>query len=245
MVQREFFICTGDLIPEDNELRSPEFPLGETKGDWKTTTVIGPAKVIVKLEGCVDYTYNDARAVRDLAAREAQETAQIWLSVIGFMKGASYSTRISTIEDSAGCIRKLGPRPSFGSDGEDLGIEKTKENTRRIIQLSISNEHFRHALYDYVTALNFTPYSPFFLYRSLEALHQHYGGWDGMHQSLGTSESEIIRLTKTHADVIRHGKSLDEQQLQDAYLGHLEASKYVRDTLLAFLFKNSRSDLDS
>ena len=241
MKQREVFICTGDLIPNDNNLGMPETTLRSRTDAEVITAEIRCSKVFIKIEGEVDYSQDDPRIVRDLVVREAQYNAQIWLSVIGFVEGASYSTRISTIEDSTGCIRELGPKPTFGSDQESLGIENAIESAGIVAKLSIENEHFRIALYDYVTALNFTQDSPFFLYRALEALFQHYGDWDKMNKSLGTSESETGQLIKPYADKIRHGKSLNENQLKDTYLNHYCASKYVRDALRAFIRTNHES----
>ena len=234
-MQRERFICTGDLIPNDNELGMHEAPLRERQGDWIITTTIRCSKVLVKLEGPVDYTKIDPREMRDFVAREAQYTAQMWLAVIGFVEGASYSTRISTIEDSTGCIRKLGPKPWFGSHGEDLGIENAKKIAKIVTALSIKNDYFRSALHDYVTALNFTVDAPFFLYRTLETLSKHYGGWDKMHQSLGTNKRAIDALLTPYANKIRHGKALNEQMLLNSYLEHYDALKYVRQALLDFL----------
>jgi len=243
MIQREIFICIGDLIPEDDELgiTSPK----TKQDDWTITTAIQCSKVLVTLEGSVDYTDIDPRMVRDLAVRQAQYTAHMWLSVIGFVEGASYSTRISTIEDSTGCIRELGPKPRFWPDGEDLGIENAQAFAGATAAL-FTNDHFRRALYDYVTALNFIPDSPFFLYRALDTLRKHFADdWDKMNQSLGTEKSKTEELLKLHADQIRHGELLDQQQLFDAYRGHYKASKYVRNALLTFLLKNSESALSS
>ena len=242
MVRRETFMCIGDLIPEDNELGMSGTPLKSEQDDWITSTEIRCSKVLVKLQGPVD-TDIDPRVARDLVVRQAQNTAQMWLSVIGFVEGASYSTRILTIEDSTSCIRELGPKPWFGSDGKDLGIEDAKELFRTAAAL-FTNEYFRRALYDYVTALNFTLDSPFLLYRALETLSQHYGGWDKMNQSLETEESKTRALLKSDADQIRHGESLDQQKLFDAYRGHYDALKYVRNALLTFLLKNSESDVN-
>ena len=244
MVQRETFICIGDLIPEDNELEMPETRLGSKQDNWIITTEIQCSKVLVKLEAPVTHTDIDPRAVRDLAVRQAQYTAQTWLSVIGFVEGASYSTRISTIEDSTGCIRELGPKPRFGSDGKDLGIENAKEFFGAAAVLS-TNQYFRGALHDYVTALNFTLDSPFYLYRALDTLRKHFDNdWVKMNQSLGTNKSKTDALLTTYANEIRHGKSLDQQKLFDAYLGHYDALKYVRNTLLTFLVENSKSDFN-
>ena len=243
MIQRETFTCIGTLIPEDDELVMSEIGLESKQDDSITTTAIQCSKVFVKLETPFDHTDIDPRMVRDLAVRHAQHTAQMWLSVIGFVEGASYSTRISTIEDSAGCIRELGPKPRIGSDGKDLGIENAKEVFGAAAALLSTNEYFRRALYDYVTALNFTLDSPIFLYRALETLSRHYGGWDKMNQSLGTKKSKTKALLKPHADKIRHGDSLDQQKLSNAYLGHYDALKYVRRALPVFLSKNSESDL--
>ncbi len=253
IMQRERFICTGDLIPNDYGLGMREAPLKERQGDWIVTTTIRCSKVLVELEGPVDYTDIDPRAMRDLVAREAQESAQRSLSVIGFVEGASYSTRISTIEDSTGCIRKLGPKPGFGFHGEDLGFENAKEIAKIVRELSITNENFQGALHDYVTALNFTPDASFYLYRALETLSHHFSddcekknsarAWTKMHESLGTRESEI-KVIKAYADEIRHGKSPDQQKLFNSYLEHHSMLKYVRDALLAFIIKNSKSDLN-
>ena len=212
MAQRETFVCIGDLIPEDHELGMPETPLRSRHDEWITTTAIRCSKVFIKLEIPGDYTEIDPRALRDLVVREAQHTAQMWLSVIGFVEGATYLTRISTIEDSAGCIRELGPKPRFGFLGEDLEIENAKEFAGPAAALSITNIHFRGALHDYVTALNFTLDSPFYLYRALDTLRKHFDNdWDKMHQSLGTNRSTTDALLTTHATKIRHGESLDQQ----------------------------------
>lgn len=246
-MQRECFICTGDLIPNDDELEILGTPL-EGADDWIITITIRCSEVRVELERPVGYTGVDPRAVRDLVVRQAQESAQMWLSVVGFVEGASYSTRMSTIEDSAGCIRKVHPRPKFEPYGEDLRIKNAKELAVLVAELTITNEYFRRALQDYVTALNFTRDSPFYLYRALDTLREHFDGnnkkcrWKKMHQSLGTSKSEIKDIT-TYATEIRHGASLDHQKLFDSYCKHYSALKYVRRALLIFL-KNSRSDLD-
>ena len=245
MIQQESFICIGDLIPEDNELGLAETPLRSRYDDWITATAIRRSKVLVRLKGPVDYTEIDPRAVRDLVVREAQNTAEMWLSVIGFVEGASHSTRISTIEDSTGCIRELGPKPKFGFHDEDLEIENAKELARPAAALSITNMHFRGALHDYVTALNFTPNSPFYLYRALDTLRKHFdNNWDKMHLSLGTNKSTTDALLTTYATKIRHGESLDQRELFDSYRRHYETSKFVRDALLVFLIKNSESDLN-
>ena len=224
----------------------PEISLGPNQDGWTITSTIRCSKVLIKLEGPVDYTDSDPDEVRDLVAREAQNTAQMWLSVIGFVEGTSYSTRISTIEDSTGCIRKLTPKPRSRSRSEDLGIENAKELAEHVAALSITNEYFRRALHDYVTALNFTLDSPFHLYRALDTLRKHFDKkkWDKMHESLGTSKSEIDALLTLDATKIRHGDPLNQQELFNSYLKHYDASKYVRDALLTFLIKNSESDLD-
>ncbi len=244
-MQQEYFICTGDIIPEDDELGMPETPLRYRQDDWTTTVAIRCSKVFIKIEGDCNDANIDPRALRDLVFRESQYIAQMWLSIIGFVEGASYSVRISTIEDSSGCIRELGAKPKFGSSGIDLEIENAKEIAGFVAALSITNEHFRKALRDYMIALNFTLDSPFFLYRSLETLSKHFDGdWNKMHQSLGTSRSAIEEFIKRAADEVRHGISLDEQTLFNAYRGHYDALKYVRDTLLTFLLRNSETSLD-
>ena len=139
MIKPEYFICIGDLVPEDNELGMPETPLRSRDDDWITTTAIRCSKVLVKLEGPFDYAEIDPRALRDLVVREAQNTAQMWLSVIGFVEGSSYSTRLSTIKDSTGCIRELGPKPKFGFHDKDLEIENAKEFAGPTAALSITN----------------------------------------------------------------------------------------------------------
>ena len=100
------------------------------------------------------------------------------------------------------------------------------------------------ALLDYGTALNLTPYSPFYMYRALEALCNHYGEWEKMHQALGTNECAIKTLIKKYADKIRHAKPLDEEEFGESYLKYYHALKYVRDTLLAFLIRNSEPELN-
>ncbi|MXW13507.1 MAG: hypothetical protein F4Z76_01090 [Rhodothermaceae bacterium] len=65
-----------------------------------------------------------------------------------------------------------------------------------------------------------------------------------MNQSLGTNKSKTDALLTTYANEIRHGESLDQQKLFDAYLGHYDALKYVRNALLTFLVKNSGSDFN-
>lgn len=254
MTQRECFICTGDLVPNDNELEMLEISFGTSQDDWMITSTIRCSKVLIKLERPVDYTDTDPDEVRDLVAREAQNTAQMWLSVIGFVEGASYSTRISTIEDPTGCIRELTPKPRFTSRSEDLGIENAKELAGSVAALSIKNEYFRRALHDYVTALNFTLDSPFYLYRALETLSHHFSddcekknpahAWSKMHDSLGTSKSDIDELLTPDANKIRHGEPLGQQKFFNSYLRRYDALKYVRDALLAFLINNSESDLD-
>lgn len=254
MTQREYFICTGDLVPDDNELEMPEISLGPNQDGWTITSALRCSKVLIKLEGPVDYTDSDPDEVCDLVAREAQNTAQMWLSVIGFVEGTSYSTRISTIEDSTGCIRKLTRKPRSRSRSEDLGIENAKELAEHVAALSITNEYFRRALHDYVTALNFTLDTPFYLYRALDTLRKHFSddcekknlahAWSKMHGSLGTSKSEIDALLILDATKIRHGDPLNQQELFNSYLKHYDASQYVRDALLTFLIKNSESDLD-
>ncbi|MDE2770549.1 MAG: hypothetical protein OXI44_05160 [Bacteroidota bacterium] len=245
MTKPEYFICIGGLVPEDNELGMPETPLRSRHDDWITTTAIRCSKVFIKLEIPGDYTEIDPRALRDLVVREAQNTAQMWLSVIGFVEGASYSTRISTIEDSTGCIRALGPKPRFGPRSEDLRIENAKGFAGAAAVLSGTNEHFRRALHDYVTALNFTPDSPFYLYRALDSLRKHFDNdWENMHLSLGTSKSRTDELLTTYANKIRHGESLDQQMLFNAYRGHHKALKYVRNALRTFLIKNNQADIN-
>ena len=242
-MRRECFICTGDLVPNDNGLEMPETQLRGQNG-WIITTIIRCSKVLVKLEGSVDDT-DDPRAIHDLVAREAQHIAQMWLSAIGFAEGSSYSTRISTIEDSIGRMWKLGPKPVFWPHGEDLGIGNEIEIARGAAVLSITNEHFRRALHDYLTALNFAPDSSFYLYRALDALRKHFDDkWTKMHQSLGTSKSKIDALITPYANKIRHGESLDLQELLKSYREHHSAAKYVRDALLIFLIKNSQSNFD-
>lgn len=238
-------MCTGDLVPNDNELEMLETPLGAGQDGWIMTSTIRCSKVLIKLERPVDYTDIDPDEIRDLVAREAQYRAQMWLSVIGFVEGTSYSTRISTIEDSTGCIRKLASKPRSRSRSDDLGIENAKELAGSVAALSIKNEYFRRALHDYVTALNFTLDSPFYLYRALDTLRKHFDNdWSKMHKSLGTSKSEIDARLTLDATKIRHGDPLNQQELLNSYLKHYDASKYVRDALLTFLVKNSESDLD-
>ncbi len=250
MTQQECFICTGDLIPNDSELHLPKTPpLRAMQDEWTTTTAIRCSQVIIRLEGPVDYMDTNPLAVRDLVARQAQHTAQMWLSIIGFVEGASYSTRISTIEDSNGYIRRLGPKPKFGVHGENLEIENAKKTAKIVADLSITNVHFRRALHDYGTALDFTLDSPFYLYRALDILRKHYGhdnktNWEKMHRALGTKKVDIDKLITPYANAIRHGESLGEQELLDSYLGHYKALKYVRDALLIFLIQNSESDLN-
>ncbi|MYE63739.1 MAG: hypothetical protein F4X29_10650 [Rhodothermaceae bacterium] len=223
----------------------PETRMESKQDDWIITTAIRYSKVLVKVETPVNHTDIDPRAIRDLVVREAQYTAQMWLSVIGFVEGTSYSTRIFTIEDSIGCIRELGPKPRFGSDGKDLGIENAKEFFGAAAVLSSTNQYFRGALHDYVTALNFTLDSPYYLYRALDTLRKHFDDdWVKMNQSLGTNKSKTDALLTTYANEIRHGESLDQQKLFDAYLGHYDALKYVRNALLTFLVKNSGSDFN-
>ena len=83
------------------------------------------------------------------------------------------------------------------------------------------------------------------MYRALDTLRKHFDDdWDKMHQSLGTTELKTKSLLATYANKIRHGKSLNLQELFDAYLGHYDALKYVRNALLTFLTNNSQPDIN-
>ena len=65
-----------------------------------------------------------------------------------------------------------------------------------------------------------------------------------MHQAIGTDERTIKELIQIYADKIRHGNPLDEEGSQESYLKYYHALKYVRDTLVAFLIRNSESELN-
>ena len=134
----------------------------------------------VELKGPVNYTDIDPRAARDLVVREAQNIAQKWLSVSDFVEEASYSTRISSIENSTGCIRKLGQKSKFGSDGEDFGIENAKDIC--LNQCSIVN--YKRILSKVPARFCDSPELharlSIFLYRAPETLSQHFGEWEEM-----------------------------------------------------------------
>ena len=125
-------MCTGDLVPDDNQLGMPETTLSTRNPlGWNSTIEIQDSKVTVKLEGPVDRTIIDSDVIRDLATREAQYHAELWLSVFNFVEGASHSTRISRIIDSTGRKRKVSPKPKFISGGEDLQFQNREALARK------------------------------------------------------------------------------------------------------------------
>ena len=164
MIQQESFVCTGDLIPDNNQLGMPETKLPtRNPRDWTSTIKIQDLIVTVKLEGPVDCTNTNPDVIRDWAIRDAQDLAELWLSIINFVEGASYSVRISRIVDSIGRTRTVSPKPRLFSRGGDLQFPDREVLAGRVTRLAITNEHFRMALLYCGTALNLTPYSPFYM----------------------------------------------------------------------------------
>ena len=234
-MQREVFICTGDLVPRDNELTLAEVQL-EVE-EWDSTTEIMHSIVRVKLDAPSAHEGVDSRAQRTQVLRAAQYFADMWLSVVSFAEGACYSTQIFKIEDSAGCIREFGPRLKFGPGAGDLRFRDAENVAGLVAEMSLRNTHFEMAVGNYTTALRWSQDAPFHCYRALEILCEHFGGnWEKMHESLGTNQCAIYTLIKQHADLVRHGRSPDFQEMD---LSTWYALTYIRDTLLAFLIKNS------
>ena len=94
--------------------------------DWNSTTEIVHSIVRVKLDVPSAHEGVDSRAQRTLVLRAAQYFADMWLSVVSFAEGLCYSTHIFKIEDSAGCVRELGPRLKFGPRAGDLRFRDAK-----------------------------------------------------------------------------------------------------------------------
>ena len=234
LMQRESFICTGDLIPKDNELHLAEIRLEE--GDWISNTEIRHSIVRVQLNVPSGHRYADNRVQRTIILRAAQYYADMWLSVVSFAEGACYSTQILRIEDSTGSVQEFSPRLKFGSEAGDLRNGIAENTAGLVARMSLTNIQFGLAVGDYATALRWTRDASFHCYRALEILCQHFGGdWKKMHELLGTNQCAIYTLIKQHADKVRHGELPDYQELDRSTWFALA---YVRDTLLAFLINN-------
>ena len=236
-IPREKYVCTGDLLPEDHSLGLA--PLTYPQGNWNLTVGIEHSMVRVELDVPKAHNQLDTRVHSYSLLRGAQDIADWWLSVISFFDGGRYSTRISRIEDASGCIRDFGPRIEFGLDGEDLRVERTNAIAGAVTKLAHTNRHFELALRDYAAGLRWSQDAAFHCYRALEALRWHYGGkWAAMHKSLGTNHCAIYTLIQQHADKIRHGEPLEEEDYRELDRSAYYALKYVRDTLKAFMIEN-------
>ena len=216
-------------------MRMAGTPLVE--GDWKSVTEIRDSTVRVKLEVSSTQEGLDSREQWYKLKRGAQFIAEGWLSVLSFAEGAHYSTQIQRIEDSTGYIREFGPRLRFGPEAADLRIANAGHVAGLVAAMSLRIHEFEVAVRNYAKALCWSQDAPFFCYRALEALCGTFGkDWENMHRSLGTNRCAIYTLIQQHADPTRHAEEPSYEELDRS---PWYALTYVRDTLLAFLIKNS------
>lgn len=245
-MKRKFLFFAGDLDPKDNRVALA--PASLELGDWYSTTEIEDSTVQVKLWMPPANTNVDSRVAMDAERMFAQFCADWWLSVISFVEGCLFSTRINKVMDSCGRNRELIPRLRFGPNGEFLSINPHMEWALLAAETSVSKPHFSRALRDYAAALTWSRDAHFYCYRALEILSLEFGGgknkrrrWNKMHQELGTNRCVIETLIKQHADKIRHGKEPDYSKSEPAAY---DALTYVRDALRAFILMNPDVDTE-
>lgn len=238
------------MDPEDHDLvvNLEGLPLYDENGEVYCilTVIIDNSIVHVILEEPIVPEGADPRQVRTAASRDSQFWADMILAAINFEEGGTFTVRISRIFDESFTGRHLGPRPNFGHEAETLKIENHIGIGKDVLLLSFGNKWFARAMLDYSTAMRWSHDAPFYCYRALEALSRHYDekkskAWTKMHKSLGTNRCAIYTLIQQHADPIRHAEDPDYVELERL---PYYALTYVRDTLLAFLIKNSETDID-
>ena len=245
--QPPFFTCLGKLTPEDNRLALKPFPL-PLPDPINCTLIITVCNsdVHVTLDGLSAPEGFDIRAFRFRVMQLAQHFADTALSAISFAEGGNYSVRLSSIWDNTLIESEEDPRLKFSHDPASLTIENHNEVSGHIVRMSFENLAFRLAIADYSAALklsNLQYNTPFLCYRALESLRQHFDGcWNKMHESLGTDPCVIKTLIQQHANKARHGSPPELQTWNNN--STWRALAYVRDTLLAFLIKNSTAEIE-
>lgn len=240
-MQRESWHCTGNLIPKDDNLTLTKAPFAADF--FECTTEIKDSEVRVSLDvSAANEDFDNHRwcaTVRSIA----QYIADLYLSILSFGEGGRYSTLITMIEDhSTGDTYEYSPILKNPSSNDDLKIDNIGSLLFPLRELAAANRHFRRAMRDYANALHESPDSLFYCYRALETLRESFeDDWDKMHQELGTNQCAIYVIIQRHSNKIRHGSLPNYEQSLERLNILFYALEYVRDTLLAFLIRETPS----
>jgi hypothetical protein len=164
------------------------------------------------------------------------------LDSLGLHLGAALEPEMTggTLDD----VATLGGLTRLGAYGTQDGVPRVGGETLfPTWVLSGSNPFARFALADVRHALRFDEDCPFFCYRALDSLRQHYAetteaksekaSWEKLRAELGIERTEIMAL-KALADSRRHGAAGTS-----VHADHLRWTKWTREVVSRFLTKHS------
>ena len=197
------YIATGRIHPERADIRFTPIKWEVTDDGW----------VIAQCEASQITVCMELKSVDDLISAHirAESFTQIVVGALGFSLGSGYSIELIQVVEENGTPHVFGVRPTFGENNESLGFEPHDLVFNCAFQLSNQDVFFRLALRDYLRAIVDVTDCAAYCYRAIESIRSSFGpetkdgGWQAMHETLGTNKEMIDCTVKDYADPIRHG----------------------------------------
>jgi len=234
----------------------PEAGAWHLDGPWKATAVDG-SEVQISLVDSVYSMHITTEGPDDVKAAMEDGSFVTWLNeviyghqpllhgilnALGLHLGARLDPEMKSGNvEGVGFIGSMTVMSAFGtvSGARRVGADSLVPTAL----MAVFNPFARSALADMSNALRFDEDCPFFCYRTLESLRQHYAAttdatsesksWEALRADLGIDRAEIDAL-KTFADTRRHGGAGTS-----FHADHLHWTLWTRKVLERFLKKHS------